>query len=245
MRNIIKCVLYVIPIKPIIAVMLILSIGCKEEPRLLTHEYETGTTTDIEGNQYKTVKIGTQWWMAENLKTTKLNDGLEIPIITDDSLWMNQNSPAYCIFDNNESYKESYGALYNWYIVDTEKLCPSGWHVPSDSEWMALHDYVADFGHLGNEGYALKAISGWNNTYGGIDKHGFSAIPGGYRSSEIGYFMELGDKGTWWSSTDVMWEVDGKEYPKAWTWSMRSTETIVQRRLYSIENGYSVRCVKD
>jgi uncharacterized protein (TIGR02145 family) len=95
--------------------------------------------TDIEGNDYTTVTIGTQTWMGENLKTTKLTDGESIPKITDNAAWPNLATPAYCWYNNDETaHKKIYGALYNWYTVNTGKLCPTGWHIPSDDEWKTM-----------------------------------------------------------------------------------------------------------
>ena len=99
---------------------------------------KTGTVTDIDGNTYKTVQIGTQTWMAENLRTTKYNDGEAIPYVTDNSVWVKLETPAYCYYNNDISNKKMFGALYNWYTVNTGRLCPSGWHVPTDAEWTTL-----------------------------------------------------------------------------------------------------------
>ena len=123
------------------------------------HSCEKGTNIeieiDIDGNSYKTIRIGDQLWMVENIKTTKYNDGTSIPNVTDDSEWENMNSDAYCWYDNNASlYKSTYGALYNWYAVDTKKLCPIGWHIPSHAEWNTLVDYLG--GEIkGNWNYSL------------------------------------------------------------------------------------------
>ena len=98
-----------------------------------------GSVTDIENNNYKTVKIGTQWWMAENLKTTKYNDGTSIPYVTDNWEWYNLTTPAYCWKNNDpEANKNIYGAMYNWYAVNTGKLCPAGWHVSTKPDWETL-----------------------------------------------------------------------------------------------------------
>lgn len=120
----------------LIAIILITITGCKK-----TDEPET--VTDIDGNTYKAVTIGSQTWMAENLKTTKYNDGTSVPLITDFTEWFGLNTPAYCWYDNSEANnKETFGALYNWYAVETGKLCPTGWHVPSDDDWQTLVLYI-------------------------------------------------------------------------------------------------------
>ena len=103
----------------------------------------TGKLTDIQGNVYRIVKIGAQWWMAENLKTTKLKDGTDIARLADKTEWGKTSHPAYCWYDNDStSYAKKYGILYNWYTVETKKLCPSGWHVPTDAEWQTLELFL-------------------------------------------------------------------------------------------------------
>jgi uncharacterized protein (TIGR02145 family) len=102
-----------------------------------------GEVSDIDGNYYKTIQIGSQIWMAENLKTTRYNDGSNIPLVTDNTAWSNLTTPGYCWYNNDAAtYKNVYGALYNWYAVNTGKLCPSGWHVPSEYEWTLLVNYL-------------------------------------------------------------------------------------------------------
>ena len=109
----------------------------------------TGTVTDIDGNTYKTVKIGDQWWIAENLRTTKYNDGTSIPHVTDSSEWNTLTTPGYCYYNNtnNADSIRKFGALYNWYTINTKKLAPAGWHVPSDSEWKVLEEYLIANGY--------------------------------------------------------------------------------------------------
>lgn len=108
-----------------------------------TMSFYTDGTVDVDGNVYKTVTIATQRWMAENLKTTKLNDGTSIPNVTDGKAWKNLTTPGYCWYDNDPKYYgNTYGALYNFYAVETNKLCPTGWHVPTDAEWDILIDHL-------------------------------------------------------------------------------------------------------
>jgi len=108
-------------------------------------ECHTNSLKDIDGNSYKTVTIGSQVWMAENLKTTKYNDGTSIPMIPENNAWTGLTSPAFSWYNNDSTEnKKTYGALYNWYTVNTNKLCPTGWHVPADAEWMTLTTYLKD-----------------------------------------------------------------------------------------------------
>ena len=117
--------------------------GYGNQQSFTTQQGTGGTVTDIDGNVYHTVTIGTQTWMVENLKTTKYNDGTAIPLVTDSTAWLNLTTPGYCWYNNDAAtYKNTYGALYNWFTVNTSKLAPSGWHVPTDAEWTTLITYL-------------------------------------------------------------------------------------------------------
>ena len=107
---------------------------------------------DIEGNVYSVIQIGTQIWKAENLKTTKYNDNSDIPNVTDNNTWIALSTPGFCWYNNDAStYKNTYGALYNWYAVNTDKLCPSGWHVPSDDEFTTFTNFLGDINYAGGK----------------------------------------------------------------------------------------------
>jgi len=196
-----------------------------------------GTVSDNDGNTYNTVKIGEQWWMAENLKTTKYNDGIT-PIAT---TW--GTTPSYAWYNNDINNKPVYGALYNWYAVDLastggKNVCPVGWHVPTDAEWTTLTNYIAADGHSGTEGTALKATSGWNYDGNGTDNYGFAALPSGYRTTD-GTFNYLGDIGYYWSST-------ADDASDAWDRGLDYLSDGVFRGNDGYkENGFAVRCVKD
>jgi len=195
--------------------------------------------TDIEGNVYNTVTIGTQVWMAENLKTTKFNDGTAIPLVTtDNDLWFNLTNPAYCWYNNDEStYKATYGAMYNWYTVNTGKLCPAGWHIPTDAQWTTLTTYL---GGEATAGSKLKetGTSHWlSPNLGATNETGFTAIPGGYRNY-IGIFYSIGNSGNWWSSTE-----NSTTY--AWYWSMITAGYGIGRTYLFKQDGLSVRCLQD
>ena len=179
----------------------------------------TTTVIDADGNVYHTVTIGTQTWTVENLKTTKFNDGAAIPNVTDNITWMNLATPGYCWYNNDATTnKTTYGALYNWYAVNTGKLAPAGWHVPTDAEWSTLQNYLIANGYnydgttTGN--YIAKAMAAQTNwsTYSNVgtigcnlntnNRSGFSALPGGSRGSS-GNFFYIGDCGSWWSATEL------------------------------------------
>jgi uncharacterized protein (TIGR02145 family) len=173
---------------------------------------------DANGNSYSTVKIGTQIWMAENLKTTKFNDGTEIPNVTDNAAWVNLVTPGCCWYNNDASYKNPYGALYNWYTVNTGKLAPKGWRVPTPEEWTSLVNYLIANGYnfdgttTGNKiAKALSSTNSWSKrtvegTPGSSDypekqnATGFSALPGASRQET---FVGDGYVGLWWSSQDA------------------------------------------
>jgi uncharacterized protein (TIGR02145 family) len=166
---------------------------------LLVSQIQTQTVMDVDGNVYNTVVIGTQLWMKENLRTTKLNDSTAIPLVTDKTSWNNQNSYAYCWYDNNDTlYKDTYGALYNWYAVNTEKLCPTGWHIPTGDEWITLYDYLGGYSVAGGKMKDDTTLWKYPNT-GATNSSGFSALPGGSRT--VGVFMYLGYDAYFWSAT--------------------------------------------
>lgn len=206
---------------------------------------------DIDGTYYKAIMIGTQMWMTENLKTTKYNDRTPIPLVMDDAVWTALTSNAYCWYNNDPGNKDVYGALYNWYAVNTAKLCPTGWHVPSDAEWITLRDYLTNNGY-GYEGSgddiakSMAATTNWisweipglpGNDLASNNSSGFTGLPGGLRRYS-GSFKDLGAGGYWWSSTEY------------------SSAHAYYRHLYYInpnlrgfgdtkDYGFSVRCLRD
>src|SRR5690554_5029131 len=165
---------------------------------------------DGDNNIYHTVQISHQLWMTENLKATKYNDGTPIQLIQNNEDWENTAIGAYSWFNNDITYKDAYGALYNWHVVETGKLCPDGWRVPTREDWVQLMYYIdgnAD-GEMSNAGHKLKSLRTEPDTHprwtspntGATDLYGFSALPGGYRN-ELGEFLNLGQKARFWSST--------------------------------------------
>ncbi len=195
------------------------------------------TVTDIDGNVYTTVTIGSQVWMAENLKTTKYNDGTKILNVTDDDEWENLSSAAYCWYDNDINNGNIYGALYNWYAVHTGKLCPIGWHVPTDEEWTELIDY------LGGENVAGGKLKETNTTHwkkpntGATNETCFTALPSGVRDSN-GSFFKVVYYGHWWSATEY-----GAN--RAWFRFISYYYSNVLRHVSHKNPGLSIRCVRD
>lgn len=222
--------------------------GCEENE---TSIIENTEVIDIDGNVYKTVRIGSQVWMVENLKTTRLNDGKEILLIKENSAWLDSPISGYCWYDNDEvEYKSMYGALYNWHTVETGRLCPSGWHIPADSEWKELEK---ELGMTPAEANDIR----WRGTDQGsqlagnrelwsdgdllnnskFDTTGFSAIPGGSRIP-VGHFDHIGKLGSWWTSTEG--DVRG-----GWSRLLDSFTSKIYRFNYHESSGFSVRCIKD
>jgi uncharacterized protein (TIGR02145 family) len=207
---------------------------------------------DLDGNLYNAVTIGTQVWMKENLKTTVLNDGLSIRLVTDNKPWSELYYAGYCWYANDSStYKHRYGALYNWYAVHTGKLCPTGWHVSTDSDWKTLEMFLgmtqneADAqGWRGtDQGTQLKSKTGWAVRDDiGSDIVGFSALPGGYRNSDGGYYGS-GQIGLWWLpevlSASTAWYRFVVNYN-----SGPGLNTIYRAGNQNKVDGQSVRCVK-
>jgi uncharacterized protein (TIGR02145 family) len=240
----------------------------------------TGTSvTDIDGNVYKTVTINTQEWMAENLKTTRFNDGTPIHYAAEDEEWAGcvyydydgspvvcDSTPAYCWYNNDEfTYKQTYGALYSWFAADNGKLCPTGWHVPSDAEWLTLRDYLGGdmvvSGILKSTGTIEGGDGLWRSPNSdATNEVCFNGIPGGYRACNIpdtvpGFFM-IGQYGYWLSSSwtwDCYWwnmnhQCGGTKFT-AWTLSYKKDYFWGQPWGIAIGDlrgrGVSVRCVKD
>ncbi len=212
-------------------------------------EPEDHVLKDIDGNVYKTVKIGDPEWMTENLKVTHYRKGDEIPNITDDSVWSGLSTRAYCVYDNNESNADVYGYLYNWYAVDDSRgLAPEGWHVPTDDDWKELEMYlgmrqeeVDDMFDRGtDEGDKLKEAGNANwesfNT-GTTNESGFTALPGGSRSHNNTY-ARLGSFTYFWSSSEY-------NSNSAWDSNLRATRSGINRLTFNKKDGFSVRCVRD
>ena len=225
---------YLIPI----LVFLVFIKSCKKEDN---PPISANTVKDIDGNVYHFVIIGTQTWMVENLKVTHLNDKTPIKLVTDDFEWGNTSNPGYCWYNNDKAAnKATYGALYNSFAINTGKLSPKGWHIPSDSEWKTLEMYLGmtkeqadDIGWRGyDQGAQLKKVTGWNPGEKGTNTSGFSALPGGDRGG-AGGFYNLNLYGTWWCSSS------GYRF-------MSYSGNQVGRDDSNISpGGFSVRCLKD
>ena len=195
------------------------------------------TVTDIDGNIYKTVTIGTQIWMKENLRTSRYNNGDPIPEITDGAQWMNLSSGAYCNYDNNASYADTYGLLYNWYVVkDARNICPAGWHIPENNEWATLIDFLGGEEVAGGK-LKEKGTTHWNSpNTDAKDTYGFRALPAGYRFGDS--FYPPGYYAIWWSLTE-------KNNADAWIITLINTTSKSYLESSDKPSGLSIRCLKD
>ena len=200
------------------------------------------TVTDLDGNVYNVIRIGTQVWMAENLKTTKYRNGDPIPNVTDNTAWAALSTGAYCWLNNDAvTYKATYGALYNWWAVsDSRNIAPTGWHVPTDAEWTTLTTF------LGGESVAGGKLKETGTTHwqspntDATNSSGFTALPGGDRNSG-GTFYTIGYHGFWWSST-----ANGASYAwYAWYQVLGYDFASVNRNNFYKQGGDAVRCVRD
>jgi uncharacterized protein (TIGR02145 family) len=189
---------------------------------------------DIDGNSYATVLIGSQCWIKTNLNTTKYNDGAAIATGLDNTAWIYATAGAFTSFANvvDESY---YGKIYNWYAVQTQKLCPEGWHVPTDDEWTKLVNYLGGAAIAGGK---MKTTFDWQAPNAGADNSsGFSGLPGGYRF-DLRTFPNIGFYGNWWSATS------NGDYA-SWARNIGYSSNDVGRSSFGNVNGFSCRCVKD
>ncbi|MFZ2340017.1 MAG: fibrobacter succinogenes major paralogous domain-containing protein [Bacteroidales bacterium] len=201
--------------------------ACEKNP-------EKAGITDIDGNVYNTVVIGTQVWMAENLRTTHLKDGAEIPLVESDTAWANLRTPGYCWYGNYEAFfsLNHYGALYNFYAVSTGKLCPVGWHVPDTDEWYTLIMYLGDE-IAGGKMKKTGTLDWLQPNTGATNESGFNALPGGFRNAYYNDFQRFRVSGHFWHSnhSDVM--------------RVEYNFTDVIHGTLQQNDGASVRCVRD
>lgn len=222
----------------LLSMILILTNSCTKS---LTNITAPATVTDIDGNVYHTVKIGTQVWMLENLRTTKYRNGKPIPNVTDTTSWKALTTGAYCSYNNDNNNTAVYGLLYNWQAMVSldlkDSIAPKGWHVPTQVEWNTLANYLGD---LNVDGGKLKetGTTHWQSpNTGATNEKGFTALPGGQRASH-GQFSGIGTLGTWWTST-------GDGTFDAWGRYINYNDSTLYRYDDTKKAGFSVRCVMD
>jgi uncharacterized protein (TIGR02145 family) len=208
-----------------------------KELGLIPNNY-SGLVSDIEGNTYKTVTIGTQTWMAENLRVARYKNGTTILLVTENTAWDNLTTPGYCWYNNDEATnKATYGALYNWYTVSTGNLCPAGWHVPTDAEWTTLTTYLNGESVAGGKLKETGTAHWASPNTGATNETGFTALPGGDRDGN-GAYNGIGSYGYWWGSTEY-------STTNAWLRDMSYNYSGVYRNTNTKQFGFSVRCLRD
>lgn len=243
----------------------LLTFSCKKDDS--NNPADETTVKDIDGNIYKTIKIGDQTWMAENLRTTRYNDSTLIPLPFAKSTAI--LGPFVCTYKyiTNSDTINTYGRLYNWYALtaNNDKLCPKGWHIPTDAEWTTLTNYLAAHGYNydgsaaatpapgttpeNKIGKTLASSTGWlssaiEGAVGNTDfpdkrnASGFKAFPAGART-DVGQFIQMGVGGFWWAITE-----DNTNTNNAYGRSLLNSYNSLNRGVASKMNGFSVRCIK-
>lgn len=198
---------------------------------------------DIEGNVYPTISIGDQVWLGTNLKVTKYNDGSQISNVTDNTAWAGLTSGAYCWYNNSANNKGTYGALYNWYVVNEIKnVCPTGWHIPIDAEWTTLESNLGGSNIAGGKIKSTGTIQGGTGLWfspntGATNESGFTGLPGGARFPNSD-FINLTYSGAWWSSTEGT-------TTSAYERDTNTSSTNLYRNDADKKFGFSIRCLKD
>jgi len=229
----------------VVGFFLLLTISCSKsssQPDILP-------TSDVDGNVYNTVTIGSQVWMVENLNTTRYNNGDPIPTVTDNTQWATLTSGALCTYNNVTPPNSYYGKLYNWFAVnDPRNIAPPGWHVATNEDWIELENFVAsNSGASGSVAKILAAGIDWiistsvnavGNDLNINNISGFSGLPGGIRSGIDGSFSNFGLTGAWWSSSE-------NNVNTGWRHALNNNQSIVDKSNISKTYGFTVRCVKN
>jgi uncharacterized protein (TIGR02145 family) len=225
----------------IIMLLIIVATACKKEnnnndddsipPPVLT-------VTDVDGNVYQTVTIGTQVWMQENLRVTHYRNGDAIEQVTDSTAWYQLGTGAYCNYKNASSFSGTYGRLYNWFAVnDSRNICPVGWHIPTVAEWEVLIAYLGDSNSAGGKMKEAGTVRWYSPNTGADNSSGFTALPAGFRSANS-LFGQMYMSTLWWSSTEtnaILAECRMVLY---------NSSGINRPKIYK-QVGCSVRCIKD
>lgn len=224
----------------------------EEEQEVELIKEGTGVT-DVEGNSYRTVIVGDQEWMADNLRTSKYANGDDIPNITDPTEWNNYFGDAWSSYDNDPSKDNPHGKLYTWYAAaDTRNLCPAGWHIPSDAEWTSLivgldslTNPVANGAQSTSAGGRMKSTGTIENgdglwaqpNTGALNDSKFNSVPSGTRSL-AGYFANITTYSYWWSSTE-------EDSDRAWGRIILNNEASIYRGTTYKKDGRACRCKKN
>jgi len=213
----------------------------KESPATKEKENYTGyfgNVSDIDGNKYQVFGLETQIWMSQNLRTTRLNNGLKINLVTDNNQWKSLNKPGYCWYNNDSIKNAKFGALYNLFTVATGSLCPTGWHVPDQNDWKIL---INSLGGENVAGGKMKSHypGSWYYPPNFSDRPTFLAMPGGYRNSAAKtQFTNIDTAGYWWTYIS---ESDSGFY----SIFLKALSTSIHSSYFSKNDGLSIRCIKD
>jgi uncharacterized protein (TIGR02145 family) len=230
----------------ILVFFIVVIISCKKEKNnddsnnIISGPIAGPNVTDIDGNIYHSVIIGTQTWMVENLKTIRYRNGDSLPLVQDTTQWLSQPNGAYCNYNNNDSIASIYGHLYNWLAVtDSRNIAPLGWHVPTADEYYTLRNF------LGNDAGGMlkeKDTTHWSfPNVGATNEVGFTALPGGGNKGLMSpAFYNIGHNGYWWSTSE--WTDDTNQ---ALYLELGFNGKIASIDACFKDIGYSVRCVKD
>lgn len=231
-----------------VAVMIFLNTGCSKEEQ--EKQPITDTVEDIDGNVYKTILIGDQWWMAENLRVTTMNDGRDIVGGLNNADWEAATEPAWAVYphlqleglDSDQEVLESYGALYNWEAARSVHICPVGWRLPDSQDWDILFEYTGGSTLAGKNLRSARITPEvhprWDIAEQPIDEFGFSALPAGQRDIH-GDFAEAGEMGLWWKKDGV------PTYDSHYIYISVTKDHVSTISETTTTAGLSIRCLKN
>jgi len=193
---------------------------------------------DFDGNEYNVVRVGTQLWTGENLMTTKYNDGTTVTLVTGQTAWQNLTTKGYCWYDNSSAlYKDVYGALYNWYAIEAGNLCPSGWHVTTDNDWLTMESFLGGASPAGGKAKETGTTHWIAPNTGATNSSGLTALPGGQRLDD-GTFENIEYHGYWWTSSEY-------SLTESFAKRIQNDQDKIFRYFTDKGTGKSVRCVRD
>ena len=218
-------------------ISLVTSTSCTKDNFPILVGPEPTSVTDIDGNVYPIAKICGKYWMTENLRTTRYNDGTTIPTGLSNTAWGAATTGACAFYDDLSANNTTYGKLYNWYAANDTKLAPAGWHVATEAEWIELIDCLGGSGVAGGKMKSTSSLWAAPNT-GADNSSGFNGLPGGFKSYSSGTYSSLGNVAYFWGSNER--SAAQGEYFLLNT-NFASTSGNGANKTF----GYSVRCIKN
>lgn len=210
--------------------------GCHKTQPVPAPSADPATVTDIDGNVYTTVRIGTQLWTVENLRTTRYKDGSAINTGLSDAAWGSATTGAFALYADNNTNNDLYGKLYNWHAVNTGKLAPEGWHIPTRAEWDVLVNYLGGSSVAGGKMKSASVL--WNApNLGATNSSGFTGLPAGWKGTSGNYSL-IGESAYWWASSER--NAAQGDY-------LRVDDELAGSAINGATKqfGYAVRCIKD